>query len=135
MSTAKKPVKKSTQSNPNPAPVSESPPVTNTVPIQTVVDRLPLFDIDRLAILFHEASGRSESKLQILAILAKGERNVAELGSVVELSPSAVSQHLNRLKAHRIVECRRSLHNQIYSLRGDFKDELIKLIENVFKST
>lgn len=107
---------------------TKSPPAD----IDSVVSILPLDSIARLSSLLHEMSGTSASKLEILAILSRGKRSVGELTSVLSISNTAVSQHLNRLKAYNIVDSERSLHNQVYELRPDFTSEVLGLIKDVF---
>lgn len=122
---------------------NESPPITSTSSIikpaplpqpdiSKIVSTLPLDAISRLSSLLHEMSGSSGSKMEILAILARGKRSVGELVSVLNLSNSAVSQHLNKMKAYNVVECERSMHNQVYNLRDGLREEVMKLFREVF---
>ncbi len=46
-------------------------------------------------------------RLTILCKLSRGERSVSDLGEAIGLSQSALSQHLARLRADRIVATRR----------------------------
>lgn len=127
-SQASPPSQKKQRSTAKKTPTKSPPPAD----IDSVVSILPLDSIARLSSLLHEMSGTSASKLEILAILSRGKRSVGELTSVLNLSNSAVSQHLNRLKAYNIVDSERSLHNQVYELRPDFTSEVLGLIKDVF---
>ena len=49
----------------------------------------------------------SEHRLQILGLLEQGERSVSDLAQHIDLSQSALSQHLGRLRKARIVTTRR----------------------------
>lgn len=49
----------------------------------------------------------SEHRLQILGLLEQGERSVSDLAQHIDLSQSALSQHLARLRRARIVSTRR----------------------------
>jgi DNA-binding transcriptional ArsR family regulator len=49
----------------------------------------------------------SEHRLQILGLLEQGERSVSDLARHIDLSQSALSQHLARLRKARIVSTRR----------------------------
>jgi len=49
----------------------------------------------------------SEHRLQILGLLEQGERSVSDLAQHIDLSQSALSQHLARLRRSRIVSTRR----------------------------
>ncbi len=44
-------------------------------------------------------------RLMILCYLMKGEKTVTELADIIELSPSALSQHLAKMRGHGLVEC------------------------------
>jgi len=57
-------------------------------------------------------------RLSILAELAKGERSVGELRRLVGLQPSALSQHLARLRMAGLVATRRDATRIFYSLAG-----------------
>jgi DNA-binding transcriptional ArsR family regulator len=61
------------------------------------------------------AIGNSQ-RLLVLCALAEGERSVAALNAQVDLSQSALSQHLAVLRAHRIVATRRDAQQVFYSL-------------------
>ena len=49
----------------------------------------------------------SEHRLRILCLLEQGERSVSDLAQHIDLSQSALSQHLARLRKARIVSTRR----------------------------
>ncbi len=58
-------------------------------------------------------------RIQILAELRSGERDVASLAKEAGLSHSSVSQHLMVLRAHRIVSERRVGRRVFYRLRAE----------------
>ncbi len=58
----------------------------------------------------------NENRLVILCELVRGERSVGELEAVVGLSQSALSQHLAKLRAARLVDTRRESQTIYYSL-------------------
>src|SRR6202022_3837045 len=59
----------------------------------------------------------NEKRLLILCFLAaRGEMTVGELVDAVELSQSALSQHLGKLRADRLVEFRRTAQTLHYSV-------------------
>ena len=60
----------------------------------------------------------NERRLMILCHLACGEKTVGELEGLVELSQSALSQHLARLRRDRLVRTRRNAQSIHYSLNG-----------------
>jgi len=55
-------------------------------------------------------------RLRVLCSLTKGELSVGELNEHVELSQSALSQHLARLRAQGLVNTRRDAQTINYSL-------------------
>ncbi len=56
------------------------------------------------------------SRLVVLCELVQGERSVGELEAVVDLSQSALSQHLAKLRAAKLVSTRRESQTIYYSL-------------------
>ncbi len=55
-------------------------------------------------------------RLAVLALLGRGERSVGELQRLTGIGQSAVSQHLARLRAARLVRRRRDGQTIYYSL-------------------
>jgi DNA-binding transcriptional ArsR family regulator len=56
----------------------------------------------------HYALLGGETRLKILALLRRAnELCVCDLAEVLEMTPAAISQHLSRLRAGRLVESRR----------------------------
>ena len=58
----------------------------------------------------------NQKRLQILYLLMDGEKNVGELERQIDLSQSALSQHLARLRSDDIVNTRRDAQTIYYSL-------------------
>ena len=56
-------------------------------------------------------------RLRIVEELGKGEMDVNSLAQLLEISPSAASQHLAQLRAHRVVAERRAGRHVWYRLR------------------
>jgi DNA-binding transcriptional ArsR family regulator len=72
-------------------------------------------DMDELAeITSLLKSVANEKRLQILCILSNGEQSVGTLEKSVELSQSALSQHLARLRRDNIVDTRRDAQTIFY---------------------
>ncbi len=61
----------------------------------------------------------SERRLEILDLLAQGPRNVEALAEEAEMSVANVSQHLQILRAARLVEAHREGTKVVYRLAGD----------------
>ena len=57
----------------------------------------------------------NEKRLQILKLVSEQELGVSELALKVGLSQSALSQHLAKLRADKLVVTRRSAQNIYYS--------------------
>ena len=58
----------------------------------------------------------NERRLQILCLLAGGERTVGEINTMLDLSQSALSQHLAVLREEGLVRTRREAQMIHYSL-------------------
>lgn len=58
----------------------------------------------------------NDRRLMILCELLKGERTVGELEEIVDLSQSALSQHLARLRRSHLVKTRRESQTIYYSI-------------------
>ena len=56
----------------------------------------------------------NDKRIIILCWLIEGEKSVTELETVLELSQSALSQHLARLRAVKIAETRRVAQTVFY---------------------
>lgn len=73
-------------------------------------------DLGRAARLL-QAMGNPH-RLRVLRELTAGERCAGELGRATGLQPSALSQHLSRLRADGLVSCRREGSFIYYALAG-----------------
>lgn len=74
------------------------------------------------------------SRLIVLCQLAEGEKSVGELDRVVQLGPSALSQHLAVLRRGNIVRTRRSGQTIYYSLAGSEAPAVLSALYQVFCS-
>lgn len=61
----------------------------------------------------------NERRLLILCHLSRAERSVGELCGLVDISQSALSQHLAKLRSDGLVTTRREAQTIYYSLRGE----------------
>ncbi|MFT4561843.1 MAG: DNA-binding transcriptional ArsR family regulator [Gammaproteobacteria bacterium] len=77
----------------------------------------------------------NESRLLILCHLAEGEKSVGELQSLVELSQSALSQHLAVLRRDGIVATRRSSQTIFYRLANEPAREIMQTLYAHFCGT
>ena len=58
----------------------------------------------------------NERRLQVLCLLAGGERSVGEINALLDLSQSALSQHLAVLREEGLVRTRREAQTIYYAL-------------------
>ena len=71
-------------------------------------------------------------RLRILCALRDGERSVTSLGDVVDLSQSALSQHLARLRESGVVSTRRDAQTIYYSIRDKRAGKLLEVMYDLF---
>ena len=71
-------------------------------------------------------------RLRILCLLATGERNVGELNELLDLSQSALSQHLARLREDGLVATRREAQPIFYRLASGPAKRLIKTLHGIY---
>ncbi|MBX9945227.1 MAG: metalloregulator ArsR/SmtB family transcription factor [Reyranella sp.] len=74
----------------------------------------------------------NDRRLIILCELVKGERTVGELEAVAGLSQSALSQHLARLRAAKLVRTRRESQSIHYSLADAGVRRVIGVLHDVY---
>lgn len=91
--------------------------IAGVLPLVFEGRRAPNVDLDRAARLL-QAMGNPH-RLRVLRELSEGERCAGDLGRTTGLQPSALSQHLARLRADGLVNCRRAGSHIYYSLAGD----------------
>ncbi|GLO61794.1 transcriptional regulator [Vibrio sp. MACH09] len=74
----------------------------------------------------------NERRLQILCILHEQELSVGELCTMLELSQSALSQHLAWLRRDGLVATRKEAQTVYYSLSSHEVKEMIKLLHALY---
>jgi len=74
----------------------------------------------------------SERRLMILCQLGNGEKSVGELESLVGLKQSALSQHLAKLRAQKLVQTRRESQMIFYSLASDEVERIIETLYGLY---
>ncbi|GAA4249881.1 metalloregulator ArsR/SmtB family transcription factor [Azospirillum formosense] len=74
----------------------------------------------------------NERRLLILCYLTEGEKSVGELEELVDLSQSALSQHLARLRRDKLVRTRRAAQNIYYSLNGHEAQTIMATLHELF---
>ncbi len=74
----------------------------------------------------------NKSRLMIVCALYSGEKSVGELEKVINLSQSALSQHLARLRRDGIVNTRRAAQTIYYSLNGKSAEKVLRCICEIY---
>jgi DNA-binding transcriptional ArsR family regulator len=74
----------------------------------------------------------NEKRLMLLCLLAEGERSVGELNARLELSQSALSQHLALLRQDGLVTTRRKAQSIYYSLAPGPAQRIIATLHGIY---
>ncbi len=75
----------------------------------------------------------NENRLRILCLLSDSEMSVSELNARLELSQSALSQHLAILRREGMVRTRRSSQTIYYSLQGPHAAGVIRALQELYR--
>jgi len=73
-------------------------------------------------------------RLEMLVVLSKGELPVVVLAGRIGLSPSAVSQHLTKLRSYGLVQTRREAQTIYYSCRTRAVRVILEGLEEIYAS-
>ncbi len=74
----------------------------------------------------------NEKRLMILCMLAGGEQAVSDINAGMDLSQSALSQHLAVLREEGLVQTRRSAQTIFYSLSPGPVQEIIAVLHRIY---
>lgn len=74
----------------------------------------------------------NEKRLMLLCLLAEGERSVSELNARLELSQSALSQHLAILRDDGLVTTRREAQSIYYGLAQGPAQRVIETLHGIY---
>lgn len=74
----------------------------------------------------------NEKRLLILCLLADGERAVGDLNALLDLSQSALSQHLAVLREENLVQTRRDAQSILYSLVPGPALQVIQTLHSIY---
>ncbi|MBS0213125.1 MAG: winged helix-turn-helix transcriptional regulator [Proteobacteria bacterium] len=74
----------------------------------------------------------NDKRLLILCMLVEGERNVGELNARLDLSQSALSQHLAVLRGDGLVETRRDAQNVYYALPDGPARQIVQTLHGLY---
>jgi DNA-binding transcriptional ArsR family regulator len=76
----------------------------------------------------------NENRLMILCLLVEAERSVGELNALLDLSQSALSQHLAVLREDGLVRTRREAQSIVYSIASGPAQRLLQTLHAVYCS-
>ncbi|NLW05638.1 MAG: winged helix-turn-helix transcriptional regulator [Pseudomonadaceae bacterium] len=74
----------------------------------------------------------NENRLLILCYLDDRELSVSELNACLDLSQSALSQHLAVLRRDQLVKTRRESQTIYYSLNGEEAKQIIRTLHSMY---
>lgn len=74
----------------------------------------------------------NERRLLILCHLSRGEHSVSELCELVDVSQSALSQHLAKLRHDDLVKTRRDAQTIYYSLKGPAVSRILDTLYELY---
>lgn len=72
------------------------------------------------------------NRLMILCILCEGELSVTELNEQLDLSQSALSQHLAKLRDDKIVTTRRKSQTIYYTIADGVAKDIIQVLHDFY---
>ncbi|MCB1556237.1 MAG: winged helix-turn-helix transcriptional regulator [Alphaproteobacteria bacterium] len=87
-------------------------------------------NIQQAAALLRSLS--SEKRLMVMCALHKGEKSVTELREIVDISQSALSQHLAKLRKEGMVATRRDAQTIYYSISHPSVDTLLHCLCRIY---
>jgi ArsR family transcriptional regulator, virulence genes transcriptional regulator len=74
----------------------------------------------------------SPQRLRVLCLLLDGERSVGQINEQVDLSQSALSQHLAVLRESHLVNTRRQAQTVFYSVAPGPVDAIIRTLHGIY---
>jgi ArsR family transcriptional regulator, virulence genes transcriptional regulator len=74
----------------------------------------------------------NENRLLVLCVLLEGEQSVGQLNGRIDLSPSALSQHLAWLREAGFVQTRRESQTIYYQLTDARVTDVMALLKQLF---
>jgi len=77
----------------------------------------------------------SPARLMILCALVESEMAVNELNERIQLSQSALSQHLAKLREAKLVSTRKEKQTVFYRLKGKEVIQIIGVLKNIYCPT
>ena len=78
------------------------------------------------------AAMANPKRLLVLCTLLAGEKSVGDLAEIARLSPAALSQHLGKMRALRLVATRRDGQTIFYSLASQKVRALLETLYQIY---
>jgi DNA-binding transcriptional ArsR family regulator len=78
--------------------------------------------------------GNDRRLLILCTLMGAGESSAGELAQAVELSPSATSQHLARMREEGLLESRREAQSIIYRIADPKLERVVALLKDIYCS-
>jgi DNA-binding transcriptional ArsR family regulator len=78
------------------------------------------------------AAMANPKRLLVMCTLLSGEKSVGDLADIVQLSPAALSQHLGKMRALRLVSTRRDGQTIYYSLASAEVQAVLETLYRVY---
>lgn len=78
------------------------------------------------------ALGNDRRLLILCTLIGSGELSAGELAQAVDLSASATSQHLTRMREEGLLESRREAQSVLYSIADPNLEKLITLLKDIY---
>ncbi len=78
------------------------------------------------------AAMANPKRLLVMCTLLMGEKSVGDLAGIVHLTPAALSQHLGKMRALRLVSTRRDGQTIFYSLASPEVQAVLETLYRVY---
>jgi DNA-binding transcriptional ArsR family regulator len=78
------------------------------------------------------AAMANPKRLLVMCTLLSGEKSVGDLAEIVNLTPAALSQHLGKMRALRLVSTRRDGQTIYYSLASTEVQAVLETLYRVY---
>lgn len=75
-----------------------------------------------------------EGRLRVFELITRNEWDVTSLAAAVNLSQSALSQHLKKLRDARVVDVRRDAQTLYYSCRSEAVAKILATLSDIYRS-
>lgn len=77
----------------------------------------------------------NEGRLRVFELIAKQEWDVTSLAAAVNLSQSALSQHLKKMRDAKVVDVRRDAQTLYYSCNAESVAKVLDTLSGIFGET